>query len=153
MRRRREQGETLVEVVVSTTILGIVGVGIIGAIATVLISTEVDRTTSRAETVLRSYVAAIQAADYAECAGGGAYGPGAVTFDEPDGYEASVADVQYWTGAGPTVVPAANGEITFASSCGSDPGLQRLDVWVNATDGRASEHVTIFKRRMAPVTP
>src|SRR4051812_49768377 len=67
MRRRGERGETLAEVLVSTTLLGIVGFGIIGAIASVLISTDIDRRVSAGETVLRSYVAAIEDADYADC--------------------------------------------------------------------------------------
>ena len=62
MRRRGERGETLAEVLVSTTLLGIIGIGIIGAIASVLISTDIDRRVSAGETVLRSYVAAIEAA-------------------------------------------------------------------------------------------
>ena len=56
MRRRGERGETLAEVLVSTTLLGIIGIGIIGAITTVLISTDIDRRVSAVETVLRSYV-------------------------------------------------------------------------------------------------
>jgi Tfp pilus assembly protein PilV len=70
MRRRGERGETLAEVLVSTTLLGIIGIGIVGAIAAVLISTDIDRRVSAGETVLRSYVAAIEQADYSACHGG-----------------------------------------------------------------------------------
>lgn len=137
----------------STTILGIVGVGIIGAIATVLIGSDVDRSTSRVETVLRSYVAAIQSADYADCGTPARYAPGDVNFTVPPRYEATVSNVEYWTGAGPTVVPKANGEITFGSACNADAGLQRLELNVSSTNGRASERATIFKRRAESVTP
>src|SRR3954469_11681660 len=80
MRRRGERGETLAEVLVSTTLLGIIGIGIIGAIASVLISTDIDRRVSAGETVLRSYVAAIEAADYVDCATAIDYTPGKVRY-------------------------------------------------------------------------
>ncbi len=152
MRRRGEGGETLVEVVVATTILGIIGVGIIGAIATVLISTEVDRSTSRAETVLRSYVAAVQDAPYQPCDGGGGYGD---AYTAPDHYTASVTNQEFWTGDGPPVVPASAASVTFSASCpsGGDRGLQRIDLEVTSTNGRATERITIFKRRTAVPAP
>ena len=142
----------MVEVVVSTMILGIIGVGIIGAIATVLISTEVDRSSSRAETVLRSYVAAVQDAPYAECPSGGGYGG---VYTAPTHYTASVTGREYWTGDGPPVVPESSAPVTFAATCppGGDRGLQRIDLEVTSTNGRATERVTIFKRRTAASTP
>ncbi len=140
------------EVVVSTTILGIIGVGIIGAIATVLISTEIDRSTSRAETVLRSYVAAVQDAPYADCQAGGGYGG---VYTAPPKYSASITGREFWTGDGPPVVPASAAPVTFAASCppGGDRGLQRLDLEVRSTNGRATERITIFKRRTAVPAP
>jgi type II secretory pathway pseudopilin PulG len=146
MRRRGEHGETLAEVLVSTTLLGIIGIGLIGAIAAVLISTDVDRKTSQAETVLRSYVAAVQDASYE--AGGGTYSG---VFTPPEKFTATVEQVRCWDGTGPTVVPAADGVTTLQfGSCADDNGLQRIDLRVASTTGRASEHVTIFKRNTVP---
>ena len=148
MRPRDEQGESLIEILVSTAIMGIIGIGIIGSIAAVLISTDIDRKTSQAETVLRSYVAAIEDAPYQDCADAGAYAPDSVGFATPLHFDASVSGVAYWIAtSGPTVVPNAAGEIRFDASCAADPGLQRVDVIVTSTDHRAVEKVTIFKRR------
>lgn len=145
MRRRDERGETLAEVLVSTTLLGIIGVGLIGAIATVLISTDVDRKTSQAETILRSYVAAVQDAPYRP----GTSGYDGV-FSPPDRFTATVERVRCWTGNGPEVVPTSSGPpttLTFVGcGGGEDHGLQRIDLRVASTTGRAVETVTIFKR-------
>lgn len=156
MKRRGEAGETLAEILVSTTLLGIVGIGVIGAIASVLISTDIDRKTSQAETVLRSYAAAITRAEYADGATPGSYAPDAVDFDVPERYEATVAAVACWDGLGPPVVatvPSAGGALTFGACGDPDAGLQRLEVAVTAVDGsgtptgRSHERVTLFKRR------
>lgn len=156
MRRRDESGETLAEILVSTTLLGIIGIGIIGAIASVLISTDIDRRVSAGETVLRSYVAAIQDSPYADCAGAGDYDPGAVGYTPPTNFTAEVTGVQYWVGGqdGPTVVPATNAALTFADACPPEDRLQRIDIAVHSTGSRATtEKVTIFKRRTTAVTP
>ncbi len=147
MRRRGEHGETLVETLVATALLGIVGVGIIGAIASVLISTEVDRHVSHGETVLRSYVAAIEASPYQPCASPGTYPD---DYAKPPGYNVSVTNVDYWTGAGPTAVPGT-GQLTFAGSCPTDHGLQRISVRVTSSGDRATtEQATFVKRGPVP---
>ena len=146
MRRRGEAGETLVEILVSTTLMGIIAIGIIGSIATVLISTDIDRKVSQAETVLRSYVAAIQDATYVDCGGTSAYSSVSVP-NMPTRFTATVKQVQYWKGDGPTVVPASNAAVTFDGSCTTDEGLQSIDLRVESADKRAIETVTIYKRR------
>lgn len=146
MRRRGEAGETLVEILVSTTLMGIIAIGIIGSIATVLISTDIDRKVSQAETVLRSYVAAIQDATYVDCGGTSAYSSVSVP-KMPARFTATVEQVQYWKGDGPTVVPASNQAVTFDGACGTDQGLQSIDLRVESADKRAIETVTIYKRR------
>lgn len=159
MRRRDERGETLAEILVSTTLLGIIGIGIIGAIASVLISTDIDRRISAGETVLRSYVAAIQDAPYQPCdAGTPDYDPGAVGFGAPQlpaNFTANVVGVQYWDGVGPTVVPKAAATLSFGvCPADGDLGLQRVDVEVKSTGSRpTTEHVTIYKRRTTAVAP
>jgi hypothetical protein len=149
--RRGEAGESLVEVVVSTAILGIVGVGIIGAIATVLISTDVDRRVSAGETVLRSYVAAIQDAPYADCAAPGDYG---TDFAAPERFTASVTAITYWQAPDattPITLPPSTVALAFGPGCVVDPGLQRIEVKVESSGARTStERVTFFKRRVGP---
>ena len=155
MRRRGQGGETLVEILVSTTLLGIIGIGIIGAIASVLISTDIDRKSSEAETVIRSYASAIQRAGYQPCASFDAYAPGAVGFTPPARYGAKVTKVRFWDGGGPTVVPTSappppqNPNLKFADSCtnGVDPGLQEVAIQVDAVGGRANRQQLIVVKR------
>ena len=146
MRRRGEAGETLAEILVSTTLMGIIAIGIIGSIATVLISTDIDRKVSQAETVLRSYVAAIQNAPYVDCAAKSAYSSVTVP-NLPARFTASVDGVAYWKGDGPKVVPTSDAPVSFFSTCPPDQGLQSIDVRVVSADRRAIETVTIYKRR------
>lgn len=145
MRRRRgENGETLVETLVSTALLGIVGIGIIGAIAAVLISTDVDRHVSRGETVLRSYVAAVQSAPYQACAGLASYPD---DYTEPDGFTVGVTKIDFWNGAGPTAVPGS-GTLTFTGGCGgTDHGLQRISVRVTSPGQRGTTETATFVKR------
>jgi len=145
MRRREERGETLIETLVSTALLGIVGVGIIGAIASVLISTDIDRRISRGETVLRSYVAAIEDAPYTA---GGGYSPDYIA---PKGFSATITGVSCWDGSGPAVVPATAGSLPFGSCGGADRGLQRISVKVTSTGSRGSTQSATFVKR-GPVT-
>ena len=145
----------------STTLLGIIGIGIIGAIASVLISTDVDRKSSEAETVIRSYASAIQQAGYQPCASVGAYAPDAVGFTRPARYDATVTAVRYWDGLGPTVVPtvapppAQDPNLVFVDSCanGSDPGLQEVKIQVDAVGGRANRQQLIVVKRDPAARP
>jgi hypothetical protein len=149
MRRRGERGETLAEVLVSTTLLGIIGIGIIGAIASVLISTDIDRRVSAGETVLRSYVAAIEAADYTDCASRSTYAPGNVDYTLPRGFTADVTNVQYQqlpaADARPVVTPV---QVGFVDGCpAADPGVQLVSVEVKSTGSRpTTERVQFVKR-------
>jgi type II secretory pathway pseudopilin PulG len=146
VRRRGERGETLIETLVSTALLGIVGIGIIGAIASVLISTDIDRRISRGETVLRSYVAAIQDAPYAS---GGRYSP---DYQAPKGYTAAITDVQCWDGSRPAAVPASTVSLAFGR-CGADHGLQKITVRVGSGSGqRATAASATFVKR-GPTVP
>ena len=158
MRTRDESGETLAEVLVSTTLLGIIGVGIIGAIASVVISTDIDRRVSAGETVLRSYVAAIEDVGYQDCASAGSYSPADVGYTtKPDTFEARVTGVSFQnatsTSTRPVVAPSTV-PLTFPrSSCpgGVDPGLQLIAVEVKSTGSRpTTERITFVKRRVEP---
>jgi type II secretory pathway pseudopilin PulG len=155
MRRRGERGETLAEVLVSTTLLGIIGIGIVGAIAAVLISTDIDRRVSAGETVLRSYVAAIEQADYSACNGGTDpdYSPGTVGYTVPPRFNAQVTTVKYLVAPAPDarpVLPATPVALDFRGGCpSSDPGVQLIDVKVTSTGSRpTSEHISFVKRQV-----
>ncbi len=149
MRRREEHGETLVETLVSTALLGIVGIGIIGAIASVLISTDVDRKISRGETVLRSYVAAIQ--DEAYRPSGSGYGD---SYPDPHGFHVNVASVSCWNDTNlPAAVPAATVSLHFGACPGRDPGMQQITVTVKGTDSRSTTESATFVKRSQATPP
>ena len=160
MKKRCEQtGETLVEILVSTTLLGIVGIGIIGAIASVLISTDIDRKSSQSEVIIRSFAASIQRAPFRTCATPANFG---TEFSAPDPFVATVTDVSYWDGTRPTVVPTVSpapkqsSALNFGPcSNGTDHGLQQVKLEVSRRGasrlGRAE--LTIVKRDPDAVPP
>jgi hypothetical protein len=149
MRRRGERGETLAEVLVSTTLLGIIGIGIIGAIASVLISTDIDRRVSAGETVLRSYVAVIEAADYQPCnLAAPDYSPGKVDYTPPPNFTAGVTNVKYQQlpAAGGRPITTA-GTVPFGGCSNPDPGVQLISAEVKSTGARQTvERVQFVKR-------
>jgi hypothetical protein len=150
MRRRGERGETLAEVLVSTTLLGIIGVGIIGAIATVLISSDIDRRVSAGETVLRSYVSAIEEARYGPCADPSTYSSDSVNYHPPPPFTARVTDVRFPAvtppGTRPQLTPVTL-DFPRTSCRGDDSGLQLVSVEIHSTGARqTTERVSFVKR-------
>jgi Tfp pilus assembly protein PilV len=139
-----QQGETLLELLVSVAIMGTAFVAILAGIGTTLIATDSHRQEATAETVLRSYAERIQdPADvaYVDCATTASYA-NPVGFSLPaSGWSASVTSVLAWQGDTPP---------TFAASCPSpDTGLQQLTLTVQspASSHQATETVVIVKRK------
>ena len=108
------EGFTLVEILVAVSILGIAVVGIFSALATFLQAGRIDRSVADLDQVVRTYSEGLNGATYASCASsyptvtlpaGGAY-----TF-------VSSPTIKYWNGDNPA---------TFASSCGTDKGIQQI---------------------------
>ena len=153
--RQEQTGETLVEILVSSTLLGIIGIGIIGSIASVLISTDVDRKASQSEVIINSFAAAIQHAPFQPGCSPAVY---AGVFSAPGSFVATVTAVTYWDGTKPTVVPTVvttpssppqSSALNFgACSPGTDHGLQQIKLEVSRQGssrlGRAE--LTIVKR-------
>jgi hypothetical protein len=146
-RGRGERGETFAELLVATTILGIVGVGVIGAIATILIANESDRRASEGETVMRSFVAAVEQAEYVACdATSTPYSDRSIGFAPAPSrhgtFTATIGSAQTWDGAG--------GDLRF-TDCdnGTDSGLQKLELTLEqrVPNGRTTRlHATVYKR-------
>jgi hypothetical protein len=158
-------GETLAEVLVTTTLLGIVGVGVIGAIASILIANDADRQASHGETVMRSFAATVEQADYAACSGTANPYASSLGFAPPTysngapAFRVAVTTVASWDGSGPTVVTTAPQDpmtqVTFRPcpvGSGEDAGLQKLDLLVQhldrngAVDPRGVMTSTVYKR-------
>jgi type II secretory pathway pseudopilin PulG len=133
-----ERGETLAEILVTISIMGIAFVAILGAIGVSVMASDVSRKEGTAEALLRSSAEQVQQAPYVDCASTSSYpvasASGSVTV--------SITSVKYWDGT--STNPA-----TFGGSCPvpvGDQGVQSIDLKAQANDGRATETLTIFKR-------
>jgi hypothetical protein len=129
-RRFGSGGETLAELLVTVTLLGIVGAGVIGAIATILLANSADRRAADGEAVMRTFVAAVQRTPYVECDDG----------DEP--YRGVASDLD---------APAFRARIEPCTLPGPD-GVQHLELELEPLDpdgtARPGEalHATVYKR-------
>jgi type II secretory pathway pseudopilin PulG len=122
----KDRGETLVELLVTVTIVGTAVVALLGAVAAAVGASALDRRQVQAQSVLRTWgerIAAVDDAGYGDCRSASAV---AATTPAPSplpaGFTASVAGVDYWTGT------------AFAAGCtsGSDPGLRVVHLRVTA---------------------
>jgi hypothetical protein len=135
--RSDSRGETLAELLVTVTLLGIVGAGVIGAIATILLANTSDRRAADGEAVMRTFVAAVQRADYVTCTEGAEpYRAVATRVPVPEHPDRSPAFVARIAPCGAT----------------SDNGVQHLELELDPLDPdgtpRAAEalRATVYKR-------
>jgi hypothetical protein len=160
---RRQRGETLAEILVSVTILGIVAVGVVGALASNITVSSADRNTSTAEPIMRSFGAWVEtslgsAGGFRPCStngspanpyfgtGVGQYTSPAIGFTVPEsapsGTTVRVRDwgansgVKFWNGS-QTASFATTCTFSFdpASPGYSAPNLQQLVVEVRVPGG------------------
>jgi type II secretory pathway pseudopilin PulG len=136
---RRTRGETLIELLVSMTILGITVVALVGGIGTSIVVSDLHRKQAVAGVVVRSYAEAIESSvdaatsSYASCASTATYATPA-NFTAPSGYTASVTGVAYWTGTGYGV-------------CSAGVGVQKLTLSIRSNDSRATETLDLIIRK------
>jgi Tfp pilus assembly protein PilV len=135
-----ERGESLIELLVSLTILGVAAIAVVGGLSSSILMSDVHRKQASAGTALRGYAESIEAmianGGYTNCAT-------KTTYETPTGYttppgytsEVVAGSVQYWTGTG------------WSASCSADLGLQRLTLRVASTDDRAQERLTLVVRK------
>jgi prepilin-type N-terminal cleavage/methylation domain-containing protein len=129
---RRSDGQagfTLVELLLTISILGIGVVTIVGGMMTSIQVSDLGRRQADGQTQLRAYAEAVAGAPYDNCAA--SY---ATSYSPPAGFIAAMT-VAYWDGAP-----------SFTATCGTDQGLQRVTLTITATDGRGAESVAIAKR-------
>jgi Tfp pilus assembly protein PilV len=138
-RIRDEHGESLLELLIAITIMGIAVVAIMAGLTTSILMSDIHRKQATAGTAVRDYAEALQnfvAADnYVACATPASYAlPG---FAVPAGYAKTVVagSMKYWNGT------------SWQSSCSTDLGLQQLAVQVASSDARATEQVVVVLRR------
>jgi Tfp pilus assembly protein PilV len=142
---RGERGETLLELLVTVSIMGTAFVGILAGIGTTFVATDSHRQDATAETVLRSYAERMQdptGMTYVNCATSSTYGtPSGFTLPAtPAGWTAVVTSALIWQGDTPP---------TFTSTCTTDKGLQQLTLRVQSPAGahQATATVVIVKRK------
>jgi len=130
--RRREAGETLAEVLVTISILGLAIVMIVGALGTALRASAIHRNHATADTVARSAAETLKDRKLAWNSSG------SYTVSGSSGVTVSVT-ARCWAGDYP---------MTFTAACPGptgDKGLQQLTI--TATGSGTTETVTVLKRR------
>jgi type II secretory pathway pseudopilin PulG len=136
---RGERGETLIELLVTVSIVGVAVVALVGGIGVSVMMSYIHREQAAAGAYVRAYAEAIEStvaaspSGYVSCAGTATYRS---VYAPPDtNYTANVSAVTYWTGS------------SFSSTCTTDRGVQMLSLIVASGDGRASESLNIVIRK------
>jgi Tfp pilus assembly protein PilV len=120
-----ERGDSLIELMISITIMAIAVVAIVGGIATSIMMSDIHRKQATAGSYVRSYASAVQ-----DAVAGGAYGSICSTTVQPAGL--------------PT------GYLAKIVSCAPDSAyvnLTKMTLQVASTDGRDTEQLQIVVRR------
>jgi prepilin-type N-terminal cleavage/methylation domain-containing protein len=134
LRSRDEQaGFTLVEILVTVTIMGLAFVVILGAIGVFFSSTRVHRSSADLDAAMRTYVEKLNAAPYATACPAGYGGVAA-----PSGFTVAV-QVDYWDG-----IPSPTG---WGPDCAAATGAQRLTVTLKQSSTGQSDSLVVVKRK------
>lgn len=142
--RRRDDGESLVEILVAVAILGIAFVSILTGIGTLVMGTDIHRKQSDAYVVLENAGEAVKADSntFVRCAVASDYASALTGVTRPSGWSAPVINsVAYWNGS------------TFGATCYDSTAapnlapLQLITIEAKSPDGRADVSIAIVKRR------
>ena len=152
-RLRSQRGETYIELIVSTALLGILGVAMIVALSSTIIVSHADRGYAGTETVLRSYATQLERSPYKPCTAGSGtnpYSSSDLTFTGPStGYTTSVTSVKFLVDQSSADISAPG---AFSTTCptsanGGDQGVQQLTLKAARTDGSATQTLNVLLRR------
>jgi type II secretory pathway pseudopilin PulG len=146
--RRREAGETLVELVLTVAIMSIAIVSVAGALATGVRVSDIHRKHATAGAAVRALAEALHASvagpggyleDICDADPVGAYQSRVDSiYTAPADFQASVTQVRFWHPNGSTG--------SFETGC-PDVGVQLLTLQVASVDGRATETLDVVLRK------
>lgn len=136
---REDSGLSLVEVLVTTAIIGLAFIALMSGIWTTIVGSEVHARLARGETLVRSYSEFIESESYSPACSVG-YGSSFVIPAEYVGFSATVTAVSAWQGDN----PATYGD------CSIDKGIQRVSLRVDRLDSTAARSISetrvLYKR-------
>jgi type II secretory pathway pseudopilin PulG len=142
-RARSEAGLTLIELILTISLMGVAFAAILGGVAGVYSDGATHRNAALVETWLRRYAESLDAAAYVACATTTSYN-GALAPSPPANFSAQITAVTYWDGA-------ANASFTSSQSgcvAAGDKGVQRITLQVSETEQfrGVTENVVVVKR-------
>jgi prepilin-type N-terminal cleavage/methylation domain-containing protein len=138
-RNRHDEGFTLVELLVTVTIMALTFMVLFGAISVFVKSTTVHRTTADLDRATRSYVEQLDGVAYANCATSYSVAPSDLPADFSTKFQPAIT-VKYWDG---TPAPAG-----FTTSCpATDLGVQQLTLTMTRVGDGQQDQLTIVKTR------
>ncbi|MEU3838683.1 prepilin-type N-terminal cleavage/methylation domain-containing protein [Streptomyces sp. NPDC028635] len=125
-RRRGDEGETLVEVLVAVVLMGVAFVAVLGGLGTAIISSVAQQKMTSADSVIRSAAEKVVSDPYVSCA------RSYETPAPPAGYTVTV-EVEYWDGVG-----------AFGRPCPTaDTGVQKVTLTVHSSGPRPVRDATL----------
>ena len=144
----RDEGETLIEVLVAVVIMGLVGVAVVAGLMLAATASDIHRKETTSGAYVRSYAEAIQnyvsqthlvggvpTTNYQPCAAHDSYTPALVGFSVPTGYRASQSAALAVSPTGGTVAcPTA------------DTGVQLVTLTLTSADNRATQTLAVILR-------
>ena len=167
-RRRSERGDTLVEILITLTVIGIGATAILLAFATSISGSGQERTAATLDSMLRTAAAEVtsdmqqqSSTIFASCSGAYTVNTTAGSIPLPNApapapqYTATIVGAQYWqtSGASPysfTTPPAAPTNTGCPANVGtSPPGPQQLTIQVSG-GGRSESITTVVQDPVAP---
>lgn len=151
-RARSEAGETLIEVMLSTALMGLVAVGIIGGLATTVLGAHVHRQQADANTVLVSAMERIKSSDFdfsnVDCS----------RVARKDAYEATARNGAAMPSGWPTstltvtdikfenlILVAGVPTVSFTTSCVAGLRRQLVALTLTSPDGRVGPSLSFVK--------
>lgn len=148
---RSERGETFTELIVSTALLGLLGVGMIAALSSTIIVSNADRNFAGTETVLRSFATTLERRPYKSCIAGSSTNPYSgsdLAFTPRSGYTTSVESVKFLISKSDNSLSSSDFQTTCPSTAnGGDQGVQMLRIVARRTDGSAQQKATVIFRK------